>query len=72
MGSDQISDYDGSRERAFERIREGEEGAPDANIVAETVLRITENKSPRLRHLVGKGSTTECVSLCQERYMKRL
>ena len=54
VGHDQISDYDGSRQRVFERIREEEEGGSDPRIVAETVLSITENKSPRLRHLVGK------------------
>lgn len=48
-----IADYDRWRQRAFAAIREYEEKAPGAELVADTIVRIVGSRRPRLRYLVG-------------------
>lgn len=49
-----LPDYESSRKRAWARIREHEESGIESRLVAETILKITESKVPKLRHLLGK------------------
>jgi hypothetical protein len=35
-------------------IREYEEKGPDAGLIANTILKIIESKTPRLRYIVGQ------------------
>jgi short-subunit dehydrogenase len=48
-----IAEYDPWRQRAYDAIRAYEEKAPGPELVANTILRITGSKRPRLRYMVG-------------------
>jgi NAD(P)-dependent dehydrogenase (short-subunit alcohol dehydrogenase family) len=52
--ADRISDYDPWRQRVSEARQQFMEKALDPTLVAERILGIIKNKSPRLRHTVGK------------------
>jgi hypothetical protein len=54
---ERFGDYDRWRRRALEAMRRLEENAPEATLVADTVLSIIENNSPKLRYKVGKDAT---------------
>jgi NAD(P)-dependent dehydrogenase (short-subunit alcohol dehydrogenase family) len=49
-----ISDYDPWRQRASAAVRKHREKSLDPSRVAESILRIIENKSPRLHNIVSK------------------
>jgi NAD(P)-dependent dehydrogenase (short-subunit alcohol dehydrogenase family) len=49
-----IHDYSEMRQRALSVAKERLQNGLDPKLVAETVLRIIESRSPRLRHMVGK------------------
>ncbi len=53
-----ISDYGPWRQRAYDAIRQYEEKAAEPTLVAECVLRIIENGSPKLRYRVGQDALT--------------
>jgi NAD(P)-dependent dehydrogenase (short-subunit alcohol dehydrogenase family) len=53
---ERLGDYDRGRRRALEAMRRLEEKAPDPTLVADTVLSIIENKSPKLRYKLGKDA----------------
>ena len=53
-GAGRIKEYDPWRQRALDAVREMEETGPGPELVAETVLRIAGNKTPRLRYIVGQ------------------
>lgn len=50
-----ISDYEGMRARASAQLLEDFETGEDPRIVAETLSKIIEDPSPRLRYSVGRG-----------------
>jgi short-subunit dehydrogenase len=54
VAAQQISDYDPWRQRAFNAFREYEEKGPGPELVAETVLKIIESNTPRLRYVIGQ------------------
>ncbi|MDA4135903.1 MAG: SDR family NAD(P)-dependent oxidoreductase [Thaumarchaeota archaeon] len=49
-----IHDYDGMRERAEAQLLHDFETGPDPSRVAETILKIVEDRSPRLEYIVGR------------------
>ena len=49
----QLKEYDPWRQRAYNAIRDYEQHAPDAELVAQTLQRIIASKNPRLRYLIG-------------------
>jgi NAD(P)-dependent dehydrogenase (short-subunit alcohol dehydrogenase family) len=51
-----IDDYTEMRKRASAIIRERIQNGLNPKIVADTILRIIQSRSPRLRYSVGKGS----------------
>ena len=56
--ANQISEYNPWRQRAFEAMGQYEEKAPEPTLVAECVLHLIKNKSPKLRYRVGKDVTS--------------
>jgi short-subunit dehydrogenase len=54
--SEKISDYDPWRKRLTEVRQQLQQKAIEPTSVAETILRIIESKSPRLRHPVGSDA----------------
>jgi NAD(P)-dependent dehydrogenase (short-subunit alcohol dehydrogenase family) len=54
LATQPISEYDVWRTRAMNSIREYEEKGPDAGLIANTILKIIESKTPRLRYIVGQ------------------
>lgn len=54
LAAQPISDYDIWRTRAMNAIREYEEKGPDAGLIANTILKIIESETPRLRYIVGQ------------------
>jgi len=54
---ERLGDYDHWRRRALEAMRRLEEKAPEPTLVADAVLSIIENESPKLRYKVGKDAT---------------
>jgi NAD(P)-dependent dehydrogenase (short-subunit alcohol dehydrogenase family) len=48
-----IAEYDPWRQRAYDAIRGYEEKGPGPDLLAETVLKITASRKPRLRYIVG-------------------
>ncbi len=53
----QIDDYAPWRERAFKAMQEKGQEASAPTVVAECVLRIINNRTPRLRYQVGKNAS---------------
>ena len=49
----QLEDYNLWRQRAFDAIRDHEQKAPGADLVAQTLLSIIASKTPRLRYVIG-------------------
>lgn len=49
-----IADYDPHRERMFSRIQKEWESAPGPEAVADTIAKVLESRSPKLRYPVGK------------------
>jgi len=49
----QLEDYNPWRQRAFDAIRDHEQKAPGPELVAQTILRIIDTRTPRLRYLIG-------------------
>jgi short-subunit dehydrogenase len=54
MATQQIHEYEPWKQRALNAIREYEEKGPNADLVAQTVVKIIESKKPRLRYIVGQ------------------
>ena len=54
VAAHQISEYDPWRQRALSAFRESEEKGPGPELVAETVLKIIESTTPRLRYVIGQ------------------
>ena len=54
LAAQPISDYEEWRTRAMNTIREDEEKGPDAGLIADTILKIVETKTPHLRNIVGQ------------------
>jgi short-subunit dehydrogenase len=54
--SERLNEYDPWRERLTEVRQQLVQKALEPRAVAETILRIIENKSPRLRHPVGRDA----------------
>lgn len=54
MAKNTIQDYNELRERATSALEDDFQRGGDPKIVAETVLRIVQNKTPRLEYAVGK------------------
>lgn len=54
FAGNQINDYNPWRQRASEAMRKNREKSLDPSQVAESILRIIENKSPRLHNIVSK------------------
>jgi NAD(P)-dependent dehydrogenase (short-subunit alcohol dehydrogenase family) len=52
--ANQIKEYDPWRERALNAIRDLENKAPGAELVAETILDVLESDRPPLRYITGK------------------
>ena len=50
----QLNEYNPSRQRAFNAIREHEQKAPGPESVSETILRIIGSKKPQLRYVIGR------------------
>ncbi len=50
-----IEDYDRMRTRAIKSLKEEFDKGGNPKMVAETILRIIQNKSPRLEYLVGRS-----------------
>ncbi len=55
--AEQLRDYDPWRRRALEAMRRFEDKAPGPTLVADAVLSIIMNESPKLRYKVGKDAT---------------
>lgn len=53
LAAQPISDYDVWRTRAMKSVRDYEEKGPEAGLIADTILKIIESKTPRLRYIVG-------------------
>ena len=51
--ANRIGDYDALRERAHRALDESFEGGGDPTKVAETILKIVQNPSPRLHYVIG-------------------
>ena len=49
----QLEDYNLWRQRAFDAIRNHEQKAPGPELVAQTILRIIDTRTPRLRYPIG-------------------
>jgi NAD(P)-dependent dehydrogenase (short-subunit alcohol dehydrogenase family) len=49
-----ISDYETWRSRAMKSVHDYEENGPDTRLIADTIFKIVESKSPRLRYIVGQ------------------
>jgi NAD(P)-dependent dehydrogenase (short-subunit alcohol dehydrogenase family) len=52
--TERIAGYDPWRQRSLDAIRAYEEKGPEAELVAETVLKVAASKAPRLRYLTGR------------------
>jgi NAD(P)-dependent dehydrogenase (short-subunit alcohol dehydrogenase family) len=52
--ANRISDYDDMRKRAHRVLKESFDNGGDPQEVAETILKIVEDPSPRLHYVVGK------------------
>jgi NAD(P)-dependent dehydrogenase (short-subunit alcohol dehydrogenase family) len=52
--AERIADYDAARRNAHESIAEQELSGPGGELMAHTVQRILESRSPRLRYVVGR------------------
>jgi len=53
-GTHPIADYSPQRERGLQAMKEYDEKGASPDVVAKTLLRIIESKSPKLRYLVTK------------------
>jgi NAD(P)-dependent dehydrogenase (short-subunit alcohol dehydrogenase family) len=50
----QLQVYDSWRQRALTAVRDDEAKGPGPELVAETILKIIANPSPRLRYVIGR------------------
>jgi short-subunit dehydrogenase len=54
VAAGKIHDYDGMRERAEAQLLRDFEAGPDPSPVAETILKIARDPSPKLEYIVGR------------------
>jgi len=56
LSAETIDDYTEMRQRVLSIIREGVQNGQNPKLIANTILRIIQSRSPRLRYTVGKGT----------------
>jgi NAD(P)-dependent dehydrogenase (short-subunit alcohol dehydrogenase family) len=56
LPAETIDDYSEMHQRALSIIREGVQNGQNPILVANTILRIIQSRSPRLQYTVGKGT----------------